>query len=190
MKVLKMLSIIIGWLWALPMTILSLPFSLFLVIAGQLKFWQIHHYMIFEFVVIKGSLLDRIWMHKFLGVNMAGVDWYSYRIVPTYGESLTYKHKGEEEVLLTFKSSLCREIDLNPEEKSTLVHERRHALQTYVFGIFQPILYVIFTLWIFAFHRSKHSYYDNPFERDARRTAGQNMMDDINWAGKKRWLWW
>lgn len=72
----------------------------------------------------------------------------------------------------------------------TLVHEERHVLQQMVFGVFQPILYVLISLFIYAFVWNKHSYYDNLFERDARKAAGQRVdIPKSYWKGD-RWIWW
>jgi len=76
------------------------------------------------------------------------------------------------------------------ESDRTLVHEERHVLQQMVFGVFQPILYVLISVFIWCFIWTKHSYYDNPFERDARRAAGQRIdIPKHFWKGD-RWAWW
>ena len=54
----------------------------------------------------------------------------------------------------------------------TLRHEQEHVHQCMVLGIFQPILYGLAYLGL-KFCRHAHPYYDNPFEIDARRAAGQ-----------------
>jgi hypothetical protein len=74
----------------------------------------------------------------------------------------------------------------------TIIHEERHVLQQYVFGVFQPILYFLASVFIWVFLRSRHSYYDNPFERDARRSAGQRVdIPKEAWRDPNdRWAWW
>ena len=54
----------------------------------------------------------------------------------------------------------------------TLRHEQEHVHQCMVLGIFQPILYGLAYLGLMTC-RHAHPYYDNPFEIDARRAAGQ-----------------
>lgn len=56
--------------------------------------------------------------------------------------------------------------------KILLRHEQEHVHQCMVLGIFQPILYGLASLGL-RFCRHAHPYYDNPFEIDARRAAGQ-----------------
>lgn len=54
----------------------------------------------------------------------------------------------------------------------TLRHEQEHVRQCMVLGIFQPIVYAASYLALMTC-RHAHPYYDNPFEIDARRAAGQ-----------------
>lgn len=54
----------------------------------------------------------------------------------------------------------------------TLRHEQEHARQCMVLGVFQPIIYGITYLALMTCKHA-HPYYDNPFEIDARRAAGQ-----------------
>ena len=76
-------------------------------------------------------------------------------------------------------------------QQRTLVHECRHIWQLFVFWIFQPIIYACHTIYLYIFTK-RHAYYDNCFERDARRHAGQivdipkEMWKDSN----DRWPWW
>lgn len=74
----------------------------------------------------------------------------------------------------------------------TLPHEERHVRQQMVFGLFAPILYFFASLFIFLFLKDLHSYYDNPFEVDARRFAGQPVKIPRDaWANPRdRWAWW
>lgn len=77
--------------------------------------------------------------------------------------------------------------------KRTVKHELRHILQEYVFGHFQPILYFLSSVFIWVFLRKRHSYYDNPFERDARKYAGQLVdIPKSRWSDgpEDRWAWW
>jgi hypothetical protein len=54
----------------------------------------------------------------------------------------------------------------------TLRHEQEHVRQGMVLGVFLPVLYALAYLGL-KFCRYAHPYYDNPFEVDARRAAGQ-----------------
>lgn len=54
----------------------------------------------------------------------------------------------------------------------TLRHEQEHVHQCMTLGVFQPVLYGLAYLGLLCC-RHAHPYYDNPFEVDARRAAGQ-----------------
>jgi hypothetical protein len=49
------------------------------------------------------------------------------------------------------------------------LHEERHIKQQMIFGIFQPVLYLLSGLAMVIV--GKHFYRDNPFEVDARKAA-------------------
>ena len=75
----------------------------------------------------------------------------------------------------------------------TVPHEERHVKQQMVFGIFHPIFYILMSCFIWAFLWKFHSYYDNLFERDARKAAGQKVnIPKENWRSgpEDRWIWW
>lgn len=55
-----------------------------------------------------------------------------------------------------------------------LKHEQEHVHQGMVFGPFMPFLYGLNSLCILCC-RNAHPYYDNSFEIDARRAAGQTI---------------
>jgi hypothetical protein len=54
----------------------------------------------------------------------------------------------------------------------TLRHEQEHVHQCMTLGILQPIAYYV-AYFALKTCRYSHPYYDNPFEIDARRAAGQ-----------------
>lgn len=54
-----------------------------------------------------------------------------------------------------------------------LKHEYRHCMQQFVFGAFHYPLYVVLYIMLWAF-TNKNPYYDNPFEIDARKYAGEH----------------
>lgn len=75
----------------------------------------------------------------------------------------------------------------------TLVHEGTHCWQWAFLGLMQPILYILFSAFIWAFLKNKHAYLDNPFERQARRRAGQQVdipKEKWSWGPNDRWPWW
>lgn len=60
----------------------------------------------------------------------------------------------------------------NDKGKIILRHEQEHVRQYMILGIFWPVFYFSAYLGL-KFCRNSHPYYDNPFEIDARRAAGQ-----------------
>ena len=62
----------------------------------------------------------------------------------------------------------------------TLRHEQEHVVQYMRLGVFQPVAFAIAYVCL-AFTRNGHPFYDNPFEIDARRAAGQ-VIDVIGVA--------
>jgi len=65
-----------------------------------------------------------------------------------------------------------------------LKHELEHVHQCMVLGLLQPVIYAIslFALWVAC--PMSDPYYDNPFEIDARRKAGQ--LIDVTGALRTR----
>lgn len=57
----------------------------------------------------------------------------------------------------------------------TIIHEGTHNIQTTALGLLKFVLDLVFMLFIFIFLKDKHPYLDNPFERQARRRAGQTV---------------
>jgi len=75
-------------------------------------------------------------------------------------------------------------LNCDPLKKSTTVdHEMAHVRQCMRLGIFQPIVYAISSLGIYLGCESSDPYWSNPFEIDARRTAGQTV--DVEGTLKK-----
>ena len=78
-------------------------------------------------------------------------------------------------------------------KKVSLTHENEHVIQNYIFGIFFLPVYFLLMLGIFIFLPEKHSYIDHPFERMARRAAGQKLeytRDEWPHGSSDRWTWW
>lgn len=70
------------------------------------------------------------------------------------------------------------------EENVTVKHELTHVDQCMILGIFQPIIYLLCYVATKASCKNSHPYYDNLFEIDARRSAGQ--LVDIYGALKQQ----
>ena len=75
----------------------------------------------------------------------------------------------------------------------TRKHEIRHCWQQFIFGIFHYPFYLLMSIFIWLFLKAKHAYLDNPFERDARRAAGQRVdIPREQWphGPNDSWPWW
>lgn len=76
---------------------------------------------------------------------------------------------------------------------TTIKHEYRHCQQWAWFGCFFPLVYFLASIYIFVFTKNKHAYLDNPFEKDARKYAGQKVdIPKELWlhGPEDRWPWW
>lgn len=85
--------------------------------------------------------------------------------------------------------------DSHPAEKykKRIKHEHTHAIQNYIFGIFFYPVYFMISIFIYCFLWEKHAYLDNPFERWARRSAGQTVdkpREDWPNGPNDRWNYW
>lgn len=69
------------------------------------------------------------------------------------------------------------------DKQKYLMHEQKHVDQMMRLGIFQPIIYGLCYLGIRFGCPGSDPYYDNPFEIDARRSAGQ-IVDVIGIKNK------
>lgn len=75
----------------------------------------------------------------------------------------------------------------------TYAHELEHVDQQYRWGLLFYPAYFLSSLWIWLFQQEKHAYLDNPFERGARRAAGQRVDVPRELWGQgpdDRWPWW
>jgi hypothetical protein len=75
----------------------------------------------------------------------------------------------------------------------TKIHELRHSLQGLTLGLLMLLFYIGHSLYIYFFQEEKHPYYDNWFERDARKAAGQLVdVPREKWGNgpNDRWSWW
>jgi hypothetical protein len=118
-------------------------------------------------VTVFGLALWLLFRPKYLGRNAGAYDLlvqpgWLYRFMDshkigafTWGECIFYKNQTN------FDSIRLK------------IHERRHVTQILRFGIFQPILYVMFSgiAWVMGMR----PYYDNWFEMDARIWTGEQL---------------
>jgi hypothetical protein len=100
----------------------------------------------------------------------------------------------------------------------TIRHEQMHTLQQYWMGSAlmvvllilcltgviswwwlipailsaQFIIYILCSIFIWVILKKRHAYFDNPFERQARWFAGQDVeIPKERWSDPKdRWIWW
>lgn len=161
---------ILGFIWLLPMTAIVwgcyiLPFWAF----GWLQFHGQAEFLVAMFSV---SPKCPSWYSK------AWKDWWGWS-----GPCVV----------------VTREVpDFSGRYARTLDHELRHCAQQFVFGplhypLYALCLVVVWILGQFPQWENLHAYYDNPFERDARRAAGQpvNIPRDLWKKGPDdRWPWW
>ncbi len=123
----------LAYLWALPNTLLSVPFVLAALLSGG-----------------RVRLVEGV-----LEVHGRAIAWLFRRAVPLPGgaAAMTLGHMvlGRDAAAL----ERCR------------VHEQAHVRQYETWGPFFLPAYFIASL--FAYLRGGNPYWDNPFERDARR---------------------
>ena len=74
----------------------------------------------------------------------------------------------------------------------TRLHELEHCRQQFYAGVFFYPFYLVMAVVIWLFVPGQHAYLDNPFERAARRAAGQpvDVAPTGGWVGRDRWPWW
>jgi hypothetical protein len=153
----------LGFLWVLPVSIIFWVIFGLLYILGQIDVVMWSRDLMLIWDVKNGGWLDR----KFL----TGKGWLGFAagcnilVADTDGERW----------------------------QRTIKHERRHVLQQYLFGIFFIILYILESVRIYLMCPNLHSYYDNRFEIDARKAAGQLVkIPKELWSDgeKDRWIFW
>lgn len=143
---------IIGFIWALPITLVSLIFHI-------IPLWALGHYCYAGWTGLAFRFNVKPKINRFLG-NQVHNHWSGW--------------SGH---------ALGNTIVMRSNRKTTLIHEHEHVIQCMRLGIFMPIFYVLY--WLIAKFgvRNLHPYYDNPFEIDARRKAGQ--LIDITGASQR-----
>jgi hypothetical protein len=137
---------VLGWLWAAPVTLCGLVYALLFWALG----WHKWH-------AIEGDAL--VWT---LNLSKAPV-------------KLLLMWEGWGGHTIGNVVVLKRSPDDGPREATTLLHEQQHVRQCMVLGAFQPIVYGLIMLCIKLACKNSHPYYDNSFEVDARRGAGQDV---------------
>lgn len=87
-------------------------------------------------------------------------------------------------------------IILSPTSKLTeklFKHEKSHVDDTFKYGCIFPLVYAGHSVWLWLFHKDKHSYLDNFSERKARQAAGQKVdftKEEWPHGEDDRWAWW
>jgi hypothetical protein len=144
---------LLGYAWALPITLVAL-------VAYVLPFWALGWY------TRLGKRSDAlVWL-----VDAGRVPKWLLRLWLQWGGHAM----GQVVVLKTHP-------DRSPHAATMLVHELEHVRQCMRLGIFQPVLYALCSLALLVTRRG-HPYWDNCFEIDARRAAGQ----PIDIVGRKK----
>lgn len=153
-------------IWLLPMTVLVWVIYILplWLIWRDLKFVRWAKYGVAEFILAERAL--EAW-HARLWRDWAG-----------WGGPCCFVWKGDPHAVMS----------------RTRLHELEHCRQQFVWGpLFYPV-YLLASVWIWlAGPADKNAYYDNPFERAARKAAGQRVdIPPAHWRDGKgdRWPWW
>jgi len=159
----KKLFFFFGFIWAIPLSIFGWLLGLFLLITRQVEKFKVQS---------DGTFIWDLENRGFF-----------------------FKKKFENRGWLGFSlgnNIILKDIDSGRQGR-TLKHENKHCHQAYVLGIFYYLVYILECLWIFCFVLERHSYYDNWFEIEARKYAGQQInILKSQWKDgpKDRWAWW
>lgn len=156
------LKSLLGFIWLLPATTLVwLLYILPFWATKQIKYNKRERDFVWSFEVIaEDNWYARAW-NKWAG--WAGPCVYIFK-----------KYRKEDYPNVSEKA-------LRLYDEVTRVHELRHCDQQFVFGIFHYPAYFLVSTWLAISNlwKSKedklHIYLDNPFERDARKAAGQKV---------------
>lgn len=130
------------------------------------------------FGLIYALLFNVFGWHKFHGVEGDALVWLvNAEKAPVWLMNL-WKNWGGHAIgnVVVLKTSPV-------ERPVTLVHEQKHVDQCMRLGVFQPIIYGLCWLAIKLGCPGSNAYYDNCFEIDARRAAGQVI--DVEGTMKK-----
>lgn len=155
---------LLGFLWTLPTSLLGWIFFGIAYLFGVFEKVQATKELIFIWDLKENS--------KFCKKLFSGRGWAGFSI-------------GNNVILLEYSDS--------DRHLRTFKHEREHCLQQYCWGILFFPVYLLSSVYVYLMYPDLHSYYDNPFEVQARRSAGQNVkIPKENWAdgSNDRWIWW
>jgi hypothetical protein len=134
-----------------------------------------------------------------------GLGWLTYGGSPTFLVAMFVVAKQRRETWYTRAwrdwagwSGPCvvllkEDPALNDAYRRTVAHELRHCAQQFALGLFFYPAYLFASLFVWLFLPGSHAYLDNPFERDARRAAGQQVdIPRAQWrqGPEDRWPWW
>ena len=155
---------IIQFIYSLPVFILVWSFYIIpLWLLGKIKYVKSPAFLTAEFHVVKSDG----WYYRLWR------DWCGWA-----GPS----------VIILRTDGRCKKIEIK-----IRIHELTHVIQQFTWGpLFYPA-YFLASIFIWIFLKEKHSYYDNPFERQARRLAGQVVdIPKERWRDGEndRWIWW
>jgi len=158
---------ILGFIWLLPATILVWLFYISWGWGfGFIKWSGWHSFLIAEFLLVnKDSWYARLWR-----------DWAGW--------------SGPCVIII---KDLPGGFD-DPWVERTRAHEGDgHGVQQFIFGpLFYPV-YILVAVFMWFFFHDKHAYLDHPFERHARKAAGQQVdIPRHQWmhGPNDRWPWW
>lgn len=154
----------LGFLWCLPISILGWILGGLLYVFGlNIMRVSLHYPGIFEWCLFGDGWFTKWFVKK---------GWGGFSV-------------GNNVFIAPIKN-----LDI---ENRIFLHEQEHCFQQYKYGVFFLILYVLESLRIFFFDRSKHSYLDNRFEREARAAAGQRVdipREEWPQGPSDYWIWW
>jgi hypothetical protein len=158
----KKFILVLGVLWALPVTII--PFLFYILPLWIFRKYRFDGWDENAFIwIIDAESLGTTWFDTMLKTAWAG--WAG----STVGNIIVMKGRKTKDDWY----------------KQALIHEKEHVHQIMVLGIFQPILYVLCYLVGRFVLRNTNGYYDNIFEIDARRRTGQ-LIDVVGAIEKSK----
>jgi hypothetical protein len=159
----KKIRNILGFFWAVPMSIFGWLFGLFLLLT-----WQVDSIEVQEDWTFVWDLKNWGWFQK---KSMEGRGWAGFSI----GNNVFIKDV------------------VGKRWSRTLAHEVAHCHQWYTLGLLFPLVYILESVRLYVFEKELHSYYDNRFEMEARKCAGQPVkIPRSQWKDgpTDRWAWW
>jgi hypothetical protein len=159
------MSKILGFIWALPLSILG--WILFGLLWASRQMQSVWH---FGDGIIIWDLSNTGWVYTklFLGRGFSGFSLGCNVIVIDSDPDVETFHQY-------------------------LKHERKHCFQQFKWGILWHPAYLLISIWIYLLRKDLHSYLDNYFEIEAREAAGQQVhIPRSEWphGPDDRWIFW